>query len=239
MTHEGAAGSYDAFIAKVNASGTDLVYCSFIGGSGEDHGQGIAVDGSGRAYVVGYTSSGEGTFPVRGGLDTTYNGGTYDAFIMKVNADGYDFAYCGYIGGSGEDKGYGIAVDGSGNAYVTGTTFSSEASFPVKGGPDLTLNGSDDAFVAKINPSGTDLLYCGYIGSGSSVEGYGIAVDGTGNAYITGYVYANGTNFPATVGPDLTYNGGSTDAFVAKVVVDAGFYVIPKRTGGGSVIYLE
>ena len=112
-------------MAKVNAAGTALVYCGYIGGSGDDYGWGIAVDSSGNAYVTGQTYSDhftEATFPVTVGPDLTYNGGGDDAFVAKVNAAGTALVYCGYIGGSGDDDGYGIAVDSSGNAYVTGYT---------------------------------------------------------------------------------------------------------------------
>ncbi len=145
-----SSGDDDAFVAKVNAAGTSLAYCGYIGGSGGDSGFGIAVDGSGNAYVTGYTNSTEATFPVAVGPDLVSNGDD-DAFVAKVNAAGTSLAYCGYIGGSGGDYGYGIAVDGSGNACVTGYTSSTEATFPVAVGPDLTFGGWTDAFVAKIN----------------------------------------------------------------------------------------
>ena len=157
-------GSIDAFVAKVNAAGTALVYAGYIGGSGSDVGNGIAVDGSGNAYVTGRTTSFESSFPVLGGPDLTHNGGTHDAFVAKVNAAGTALVYAGYIGGSGVDIGEGIAVDGAGNAYVTGLTTSTEATFPEVGGPDLTFNGGNDAFVAKVNAAGTALVYAGYIG---------------------------------------------------------------------------
>jgi hypothetical protein len=154
-------GTYDAFVAKVNATGTALVYAGYIGCSGEDLGTGLAVDSTGNAYVTGYTSSTQATFPVTVGPDLTYSGGKYDAFVAKVNAAGSALVYAGYIGGGGEDRGYGIAVDSAGNAYVTGITSSNEATFPVVGGPDLTFNGGFDAFVAKVNPAGTALVYAG------------------------------------------------------------------------------
>ena len=214
LTFNGTVNTYDAFVAKVNAAGTALVYCGYIGGSGGDEqGSAIAVDSSGNAYVAGYTNSTETTFPVTVGPSLTLGGG-YDAFVAKVNAAGTALAYCGYIGGSFEDKGFGIAVDGSGNAYVTGYTNSTEATFPVKVGPGLTYDIGLEAFVAKVNPDGSALLYCGYIGGGS--KGNAIAVDGSGNAYVTGQVDLDETHFPVTVGPDLTFNG-ATDAFVTKV----------------------
>ena len=183
-------------------------------------GNGIAVDSVGNAYVTGETSSTEATFPVLVGPDLTYNGGPNDAFVAKVNAAGTALVYAGYIGGSGDDLGYGIAVDGVGNAYVTGETTSTEATFPVIGGPDLTYNGGTyDAFVAKVNPAGTALVYAGYIGGSGDEHGRGIAVDSAGNAYVTGYTDSTEASFPVTVGPDLTYNGGTVfgDPFVAKI----------------------
>ncbi len=205
----------DVFVAKVNADGTGLVYCGFIGGSNEEVGYGIAVDAAGNAYVTGYTSSTEATFPVTVGPDLTYNGGVTDAFVAKVNSAGTGLVYCGYVGGDGFDYGLGIAVDTAGNACITGYTESTEATFPVTVGPDLTYNSGFDAFAAKVKADGTGFAYSGYIGGIADDTGYGIAVDAAGNAYITGYTYSSQATFPVTVGPDLTYNG--VDAFVAKV----------------------
>src|SRR6266540_5841154 len=210
-------GGQDAFVAKVNAAGTALVYCGYIGGSDDDRGLGIAVDGSGNAYVTGRTLSTETSFPVTVGPDLTHNGGFADAFVAKVNATGTALVYCGYIGGSGGDYGTAIAVDSSGNAYVTGATTSGETTFPVTVGPALTYNGGGDAFVAKVNAAGSALVYCGYIGGSSNDQGYGIAADSSGNAYVTGLTASTQASFPVAVGPDLTYNSGLYDAFVAKV----------------------
>jgi len=234
-------GNGDAFVANVNAAGTALVYAGYIGGSSSDTGKGIAVDGSGNGYVIGTTGSTQATFPVTVGPDLTHNGGN-DAFVVKVNAAGTAPVYAGYIGGSGTDFGSslgdapmspgGIAVDSSGNAYVTGRTFSSEATFPVTVGPDLTYNGNGDAFVAKVNAAGTDLVYAGYIGGSGIDSGTGIAVDGNGNAYVTGFTDTF-LGFPVTVGPDLTFNGGF-DAFVAKVNAAGTDLVYAGYIGGSS-----
>jgi len=199
-----------------------LVYCGYIGGADRDYGSDIAVDAQGNAYIVGTTWSSETEgFPVLAGPDPTYNGGDSDAYAAKVAASGEGLIYCGYIGGSEEDGARGIVVDKEGNAYVTGGTWSSEASFPVYVGPDLTFNGggtySGDAFVAKISASGDTLEYCGYIGGSSDDSAAGIAVDGEGCAYVAGNSKSSeALGFPVMVGPDLTFNGG-VDPFVAKV----------------------
>jgi len=210
------AGTSDAFVAKVNSSGTALIYCGYIGGDGEDKGCGIAVDSSGNAYVGGYTASAETSFPVITGPDLYFGGGTYDGFVAKVNASGTALDYCGYVGGLASDQVRAIAVDGSGNAYMTGNTASTPPNFPVKTGPDLSHNGVADAFVGKLNTTGTAFAYLGYIGGLLDDYGMGIAVDPSGNAYVAGYTLSTQTTFPVTVGPDLTFNTNE-DAFVAKV----------------------
>ena len=219
LTYNGGLFIGDAFIAKVNVSGTALAYCGYIGGSGEDAAMGIAVDSSGNAYIAGVTTSHQTTFPVAVGPDLTYNGGVRDAFVAKVNTAGTSLTYAGYIGGASADSALGIAVDGAGNAYVAGDTASAETSFPVAVGPDLTYNQSGDAFIGKINPAGTALVYCGYIGGAGRDVGTDIRVDGGGNAYVTGATASNEATFPVTDGPNLNFKGGgfNGDAFVAKV----------------------
>ena len=224
---DGTNAGTDAYVAKLDPTGA-LVYAGYIGGAGVDTGLAIAIDSSGSAYVTGRTSSTEDTFPVTTGPDLTINGGT-DAYVAKVDPTGTALVYAGYIGGAGGgaggDSGQGIAVDGDGNAYVSGSTESNAATFPVAVGPDLTPNGLLDAFVAKVNASGTGLSYAGYIGGTGWDEGAGIAVDGSGNAYVTGSTQSNDGSFPAMVGPDLTFNVKRTrnttalgrDAFIAKV----------------------
>jgi hypothetical protein len=224
-------GLFDVFVAKVNPNGTALDYCGYIGGSDNDYGRSIAVDESGSAYITGYTSSNETSFPVSIGPDLTQNGST-DAFVAKVNPNGKKLDYCGYIGGIGDDFGYGIAVDISGNAYVTGCTNSTEATFPVLGGPYLVHSGYLDAFAAKVNPQGAELAYCGYIGGSGYDYGRGIAVDASGCAYITGYTSSGGDTFPATTGPYLAHGGGMYDAFVAKVEAEGGWLVYCGYIGG-------
>jgi hypothetical protein len=209
-THGG--GTYDVFVTKLNATGTALVYSTYIGGSSQDQGFGIAVDGSGSAYVTGRTQS--TNYDVTAGAFQTSNGGTWDVFVTKLNAMGTALVYSTYIGGSGDDVGYGIAVDGSGSAYVMGWTISSD--YDVTAGVFQTSNGgSSDVFVTKLNATGTALVYSTYIGGSSFDEGYGIAVDGSGSAYVTGLTYSS--DYDVTAGAFQTSNGGGLDVFVTKL----------------------
>src|SRR5262249_6093398 len=150
----------------------------------------------------------------KGGPDLSFNGGGFDAYVARINASGTGLDYAGYIGGTGDDDGNGIALDANGNTYVVGNTDSTQPSFPAVRGPDLTANGGTDAFAAKVNPSGSALVYCGYIGGASTDYGFGIAVDAGGYAYITGLTGSTQASFPVVVGPDLTFNsqGNMPDA---------------------------
>lgn len=202
-----------------------LVYSGFLGSNQNDWGSGVAVDRSGCAYVTGYTHSAGTGFPVAVGPDTTLKGDYYDAFVAKLNRTGTALVYCGFIGGSNHDTGKSVAVDSTGAAYITGDTKSSTSGdfpFPATVGPDLTYGGQGDAFVAKVNTAGTALEYCGYIGDISSEDGNSIAVDRQGQAYVTGWTFSS--NFPKSVGPDLSYNSNG-DAFVAKVAADGSSFV--------------
>ncbi len=212
------AGGSDVFVAKVRSDGTALVYCGFIGGSGDDYGSGIAVDAAGNAYVTGYTWSTD--FPRNVGLAYA---GLRDVFVAKVLPDGTALVFSGFIGGSGDDLGTGIAVDAAGNAYVTGYTDSTN--FPRNVG--LAHAGGKDVFVAKVQLDGTALEYSGFIGGSGDDWGTGIAVDAAGNAYVTGYT--DSTDFPRNVG--LAHAGGK-DVFVAKVQPDGTALVFSGFIGG-------
>jgi len=213
LTHRPEIWQYsDAFVTKVNAEGTSLLYSGFVGGSRSDQANAIAVDSSGCAYLTGWTESGD--FPVKSGPETSPKGGR-DAFVTEVNAAGTSLVYSGYIGGSQADVGSGIAVDSSGYAYITGSTSSSpDENFPVWVGPSYTYNGNQDAFVAIVSPWAR-IGYCGYIGGAGVDAGAAIAVDSHGCAYVTG-ASNSGSLFPVKGGPDLVHHGGN-DAFVAKV----------------------
>ena len=204
-------GVYDAFVTKINADGT-LAYSTYLGGTGIEDGYGIAVDGSGSAYITGDTNSSD--FPTKNATQPIF-GGVDDAFVTKINANG-TLAYSTYLGGSGTDYGQGIAVDGSGSAYITGVT-SSSSDFPTKNATQPIFGGVDDAFVTKMNPDGS-LAWSTYLGGNSIEEGSGIAVDSSGSAYITGWTASS--NFPTTVNAYQGTSGGAWDAFVTKINAD-------------------
>jgi len=235
LTFNDTSGGADGFVARVNAQGTGLAYCGYIGGAKFDACLSIAVDAAGNAYLTGYTSSDQTTFPVRVGPDLTFNdtSGASDAFVAKVSPQGA-IVYCGYLGGAARDTGYGIDVDAGASAYVTGLTFSDETTFPVKVGPDARFNGNYDGFVAKVNAAGTSLDYCGYIGGSGSDSCWDVAVDGTGQAYLAGHTFSDQRTFPVRVGPDLTFNDTSNfgDAFVAKVSASGAVLVYCGYIGG-------
>jgi uncharacterized repeat protein (TIGR03803 family) len=223
-------GGLDAFVSKLNATGSALLYSTYLGGSGDDFGGGIAVDASGNVYVGGNTSS--TNFPVTpGAFQTTLAGGFEDAFISKLNTAGSALLYSTYLGGSGADFGGRIAVDASGNAYVAGSTYSSD--FPITPGAfQSTYGGNIDAFFSKLNAAGSALLYSTYMGGNGQDNGFGIAVDPSGNPYVTGATAS--PNFPTTPGAFQTSLSGTSNAFVSRIVpgIAPGPFTILAELGG-------
>lgn len=236
-TFGGGVGS-DAFVAKLNATGTALLYATYLGGSSDDNGYGIAVDGEGQAYVTGYTDTPGSGFPGTAGslIQSAFSGGAHDAFVVKLNMDGTALVYATYLGGSGTEAGLGIAVDHIGQAYVTGVTSSPGSGFPGTAGSLIqnSSSGDWDAFVAKINVSGTALVYATYLGGSGEDQGSAIAVDQAGQAYVTGAIARPGFSFPATAGSLIqsTFGGASSDAFVAKLNVAGTALVYATYLGG-------
>lgn len=204
-------GGADAFVAKFNATGTALVYATYLGGGSYDYGNSIAVDGNGNAYVTGDTNSND--FPTSANAPYPVFGGDRDAFVAKLNPEGTLLEYSSYLGGVSYDYGYGIAVDTDSNAYITGWTYSNN--FPVTEGAADTTLGYYDAFVAKFNASGTALVYATYVGGGNNDYGRAIALDGDGNAYVTGNTYWG--DFPTSADAAYPTTQGESDAFVAKL----------------------
>ena len=231
-----------AFVTKVNPTGSALVYSTYLGGdNGENNGSGtiglgIAVDATGNVYVTGVTEN--TNFPTVNPLQATnLEGVPHTAFVTKFNAAGSAMIYSTYLGGSGStsaeyDQGWGIAADSSGNAYVTGWT--SSATFPTVNALQPTCTGCPGityAFVAKINPTGSAFVYATYLGGsvGGVTEGYGIAADSAGNAYVTGGTTS--TNFP-TVNPLQASNHGTENVFLSKLNAAGSALVYSTYLGG-------
>lgn len=234
-----AGGVNDAFVTKINSQGSALVYSTYLGGgaifnAADDWGEGIAVDSSGSAYVTGYTYAPD--FPVTPGAYDTSRAGL-DAFITKFSADGMSLVYSTFLGGAGHELGQGIAVDANGNAYVTGITESFDnpftsayEGFPVTQG-SFQRQGSFDAFVTKLNPQGSALVYSTYLGGNSGVDrGWAITVDGAGSAYVTGDTTSS--NFPTMNPIQAGYGGGLSDAFVTKLNAAGSALVYSTFLGG-------
>ncbi|GAB4204661.1 MAG: SBBP repeat-containing protein [Bacteroidia bacterium] len=215
-------GDANVFVTKLNSTGTSLIYSTYIGGSDWDYGRSIAIDGSGNAYVTGRTKSTDYDITT-GAFQITYGGGDYDVFVTKLNSTGTALVYSTYLGGSNYDEGLSIAIDSSGHAYVTGKTESTDYNITAGafqttyGGGTSFFNG--DVFVTKLNSTGTALVYSTYLGGSSADGGYGISIDGSGNAYVTGETMS--TDYDITPGAFQTTNGGSFggsfDVFVTKL----------------------
>jgi hypothetical protein len=206
--HAGSAGSANAFVTSLDPTGQAL-YSTYLGGSGGDSGTGIAVDGAGNAYVTGWAGSKD--FPTANALQPTFGGGIGDAFVTKFSADGASLIYSTYFGGRSFDYGTKIAVDQYGQTFVTGSTKSGD--FPTLNAIRPRPGGDQDAFVTSLSTDG-GLLYSTYLGGLFIDFAQGIAVDASGNAYVTGVTYS--PNFPTANALQPTLRGKAS-AFVAKI----------------------
>lgn len=218
-TLDAAQGTYgggqrDAFVTTLTSGGT-LARSTFLGGSGYDEGLAIAVDDSGNAHVTGQLTSTD--FPTLDAAQETYGGGQTDAFVTRLTTSGA-LSYSTFVGGSSGDAGRGIAVDEDGNAYVTGSTYSSN--FPTVDAAQDSLAGGLDAFVMKLNSDGA-VSFSTYLGGSGTMTtsgndlGHGIDVDSSGRAYVTGQT--NSSTFPTVNAAQVTYAGGVRDCFVTKL----------------------
>jgi hypothetical protein len=230
-----SSGLIDAFVAKLNSAGSALVYSTYLGGSGVDGANGIAVDSSGNAYVTGSTNSTD--FPIANSSPFNPGGCVGGAFVSKLTAPGNALTYSTYLG-CGSAKG--IAVDSSGRAYVTG--FTNSADFPTMNPIQAANAGASDAFVTKLNAAGSALVYSSYLGGTGGDVAFGIAVDSSGNAYVTGYTLS--TDFPtvnalqatcASCVPSVATNGNVyPDAFVTKLNAAGSALVYSTYLGGSA-----
>lgn len=218
----------DIFVTKLNPAGTAFTYSVLMGGGYSDTATGIAVDTSGDAYIVGYTSSTD--FPTTSGAFQASNAGDSDVFLSKLNSTGTSLVYSTYLGGSGVDYGRAVAVDSSGDAFVTGSTQSTD--FPTMNPLQVGNDGGSDAFLSEFNPTGTALLYSTYLGGTGADEGLAIALDSAGNPYIAGDTFSS--DFP-TQSPLQAALSGSSDAFVAEINPETSSLVFSTYLGGSGV----
>jgi len=232
-------GANNGFVTKLNSTGSALLYSTYLalGGAVGDSVNGVALDSSHNAYLTGVASS-SAFQTTSGAFQTTCgcSGGATDAFVTVINAAGSGYIYSTFLGGSQSDTGNAIAVDSSGSAYVTGDTESS-TDFPTTTGVfQATYGGATDAFVAKLNPAGSALVYSSYLGGSAFDVGVGIAVDASDYAYITGQTVS--TNFPTASPTQASLNGGnntvSTDAFVTEVNPAGSELVFSTYLGGSA-----
>ena len=208
-THGDGGVYWDVFVAKIDTSGSSIVYSTYIGGSNNDLGWGITVDEAGSAYVVGYTESSD--FPVASPIQGSNAGGA-DIFLIKIDSTGSSLSYATYLGGSGNDWGYTVAVDSAGAAYIIGKSESTD--FPMVNPIYGSNAGNYDAVIAKIDVTGTAIVYSTYLGGYKYDLGRSIAVNSIGEAYITGWTYS--PDFPM-LNPIQASKNGRGDAFVAKI----------------------
>ena len=227
------AGGTDVFVAAINATGTALIYSTYLGCPGEDAGNGIAADSAGNAYVTGFTTADSALFPVKSAFQSIA-GGAQDAFVSKFSPTG-GLVYSTYLGGTTADIGRAITIDSAGNAYVTGHATDA---FPIVAATAFkaTITGPGDAFISKISPDGATLLYSTYAGGSNDDDAFGIALDGADNVYITGYT--GSADFPTTEVLFTNRVGQLTistvpDAFVFKLNMN-----VPGYLGGVYSTYL-
>lgn len=223
-------GSFDVFVTELSPTGT-LVYSTYVGGSSDDSGNAIAVNASGDVFVAGGTKSSD--FPTQGAYQSSLKGAT-NAFVLELSSTGSTLMYSTFLGGTGNDVANGLALDSGGNAYVVGSTTSTD--FPTQ---NPLPSETGDGFVTKLNSSGNTLVYSTYLGGGTGDFAGAVAVDGTGIAYVTGgtknpgFTTTSGV-FQPMCGTDGTCNGGLYDAFVAVINPSGSGFVYSTFLGGES-----
>ena len=228
-----ANGQEDVFVTKINASGTNVVFSTFLGGTFYDEGNGIVVDPVGNIYIAGAASA---AFPTTSGaFDTTFNGGA-DVFITKLNPNGSNLLYSTYIGSASIDFANDLAIDGGGNAYIVVRTSDAVIDYPTTAGTfDETFNGFDDVAVTKLNDTGTVLVYSTFLGGGSIDNGTSIAVSSNGEAIIGGATTDDAVNFPTTAGAFDTTHNGATDFFITRLNAGGSALVYSTLIGGAGI----
>ena len=225
------AGGFDVFVSELSPDGSSLVFSTYIGGSGDDSGNAIALDASENIFIAGGTGS--TNFPTHGAFQGT-SGGVIDGFVLELNPGGSALTYSTLLGGGGTDVISGLALDSSGNAYVVGSTDSTN--FPTHNPIQASIVGASSGFVTKVNASGNALDYSTYLGGGTGDFAVAVAVDGSGQAYVTGGT--KNKTFPvknalqATCGSDGNCNGGLYDIFITLFNAAGNDFVYSTFLGG-------
>ena len=224
QSHLGGGFSSDAFVTKLAADGSALIYSTYLGGSRSDHAFSMTVDTQHQVSIAGFTDSTD--FPTMNPRQGTSGGGR-DAFVAQLMADGSALKYSTYLGGSGEEIAFGVAIDASGEVHVTGET--SSTNFPTKNPLQSTLHGEHDAFVVKLTANGSAFQYATYLGGEGQDSGSSITLDSSGNAWITGYTFSGG--FPQ-VNSLAAEGGGFPDIFVAQILANGSALNFSTYLGG-------
>ncbi len=226
-------GSEDIFVTKLNSSGTGLVYSTYIGGSFFDEGRGIAADPNGNVYVTGAASINLPT--TAGAYDTTFNGGS-DVFVTKLGSSGSSLIYSTYIGSSSIEYGEDITVDQAGNAYFVGRTSDAVVDYPTTSGAfDETFNGFDDAFLTKLNDTGTGLVYSTFLGGSEIDIGLYVEVTTAGEAIVGGTTTDGTTDLQTVAGSYDVVHNGVTDFFVSKLNAAGSAQIFATFIGGPGI----
>ncbi len=223
------AGNSDVFITKINPNGNTLIFSTYLGGTNLEESRDIFVDSTG-IYIAGYTASIDFVTSTNA-FQNSYGGGTYDVFVTKIHLTGSSLLFSTFLGGSGNDISYAIAVDNSQNIYITGQTSSSD--FNLLNPLQSSKNGHIDAFITQLNKTGSQLLYSSYLGGSNNDIGFDIAVDNSLNAYITGYT--SSTDFYITSNAYQTNHAGADDIFVTKMNLSGTNYIMYSTYIGGSL----
>ena len=227
-------GFFDTFVAKVNGDASQVLYCTYLGGSGDEYVPHLTVDSAGSAYIVGPTRSPD--FPTVNALQPAFGGGFLgDAFVTKLSADG-SFVFSSYLGGAGQDSAADVAVDQSGNVYVVGSTDS--YNFPLVGGlPRTNYASYPDAYITKINPSGSAIVFSTRLGGSKSDGALRVTLDAVGNVYVAGFTSSE--DFPVRSALLSTYVGGWDDGFVAKLNPQGSVLLQSSYVGGSLHDYVS
>jgi hypothetical protein len=233
-----AGATFDMFVVKFNADASEVMYATYLGGSGDESGPSLTVDSAGNAFIVGATRSAD--FPTANALQPDFrgssSGGFYpDAFITKLSPDGSSFVYSTYLGGMYFDTANDVAVDASGNAYIVGSTDSWD--FPRVGGIPRNYSSYHDAFITKVDSSGSGLVFSTTLGGSDSDGALRVTLDATGDIWVAGSTASH--DLPVKSPFQGAFAGGWDDGFVAKLNPDGSSLLASTYFGGSGRDYIS